>query len=309
MNKIFFIFNIILFLFNNTYVYGQEDPALKDARNAFAREDYWQSMVLCKESRKYPPKTNMLRENLLQHSRQCYMILENRDCDTIELYKIKKIRSNYNLLNSPKTDAKIKNCLTPGIQEIKQDLQKLEFVAEQIVAEESYPLTDTTQLEIIHNFLKKFADSFKKKDLNFIEMVFNDFALIIHEHTQVKYKIDKNGNRIKRVYTRKTEKDKEQYLADLRKAFNDTQNEAINVDFHEIEIYRSNKDPNVYGINFLQIWQSPSNFEESGVGWIFLDIDFTNIEEPSIWIKTWQSHNTPEEKRYWLGSFKIVRGK
>lgn len=302
-----FIFGIMLFLFVGTNLYGQEDPALKDAKNAFAKEDYWQAMVFCKESEKYPPKVNMLRENLWHHSRQCHIILNTPGCDTMELNKIKKIRCHYNLLNHPKTDTKIKDCLSPRIQPLKQDVQKLEFVPEQI-AEESYPLTDTIQLKIIHNFLEKFASSFEKKDLNFIEMVFNDFALIIHEQTQIKYKTDKNGNRIKQVYTKKTEKDKVQYLADLRKAFNDNQNEAINVDFYEIEIYRSRKDPNVYGINFLQIWQSPSNFEESGIGWVFLDIDFTNMEEPSIWIKTWQSHNTPEENRYWLGSFKIVRG-
>jgi hypothetical protein len=299
----------------HTVILGQE--YLNGAKDAFAKEDYWQAMTLCNATKADYSSKNLLRDNLYAYSKRCDSLLnKTKNCDIFALNKIKQIRiESYKLTNSPKTDKKLDECKNPKLQSENNLINKtnapikLKFESEQITAKGSYPLTDTVQLRIIHSFLEKFAEAFRNKDITFIEMVFNDYALIIHEETKITYKTDKDGKKIKQEYTQKTKKGKEQYINDLRNAFENTNNDSINIDFHDIKIYRSKKDTNIYGINFLQIWQLPDEFNESGCGWVFLKIDFTNIQEPSIWIKTWQSYGTEEDDRYWLGSFKARRGK
>ncbi|MDR1504006.1 MAG: hypothetical protein LBT43_16290 [Prevotella sp.] len=312
-NKIF-LFSTLLFLFAYTALQGQDKhfTGQEMAETAFKKEEYKQVINICNIDKRHYPSKNPIRENLFDAANSCNNLL-CKDCDIIALNKVKEIRftSWYHLTNHPKTDKKIDDCKnnrqTSSINDKPKELPKEQFEVGQIIDVNSYPLNDSTQLEFIYTFLNRFASAFWDKDLAFIEMMFNDYALIIHEKTEIKYKKDENGNRIKSPYTQKTEKDKEKYIEELEKAFLD--NEWIDVHFLNMKICRSKRDTNVYGINAFQVWDSPVNYDESGGGWVFFKIDFTNPKEPSIWIKTWQSYNTPEENIYWLGNIPSVRPK
>jgi hypothetical protein len=278
----------------------QQDTALKQARNFFAEENYWQAAAYCKESKKYPPKENMIRENLLRRSQLCHNLLNS--CDIIGLNQIKEIRrSEYKLSNSPTTDAKIKDCEGLKPQPPKQNVQKLKFEPEKNTAKGSASLTDSIQLKIIYNFLNQFEDAFINKNIAFIDKVFGDKAIIITE-TNI-YTLDKNGKKIKDdKKSKKTRIGKEEYLKNLKEAFD--KNYKIYVDFSEIKIDKSNINPNIYGVNLLQTWlsESDSNFDESGIGWVFLNIDFNDMNKPTIWVKTWQNFETDINDRYYLDS-------
>jgi len=287
----------MLFFLVCTNLQGQEDPALKQAKDFFTKENYWQAVVFCNESKKYPPKENMIRANLSQRSQLCHNLLNS--CDIIGLNRIKEIRrSEYKLSNSPKTDAKIKDCEGSKPQPLKQLAPKIEPKPEH-TAKGSAPLTDSIHLKIIYNFLNQFKDAFINKNADFIDKVFGDKAIIITE-TNI-YTLDKNGKKIKdEKKSKKTRIGKEEYLAKLKKAF--ANNDKIYVDFDEIKIDKSNIKPNIYGINLLQVWLSESNFDESGTGWVFLNIDFNDVNKPTIWVKTWQNFETDVNDRYYLDS-------
>jgi hypothetical protein len=288
----------MLSLLVSTTLQGQEDPALKQARTFFAEENYWQAVVYCNESKKYPPKESMIRENLSRRSQQCHNLLNS--CDIIGLNKIKEIRlSEYELPNSPKTDAKIVDCNDSKPQPQKQNGQKLKFEPYQNTAKGSAPLTDSIHLKIIYNFINQFKDAFINKNAKFIDDVFGDKAIIITE-TNI-YTLDKNGKKIKdEKKSKKTIIGKEEYLSNLKKAFDN--NGKIDVDFREIKIDKSNINPNIYGINLLQVWLSESDFDESGTGWVFLNIDFNDINKPTIWVKVRQNFGTDINDRYNLDS-------
>ena len=58
--------------------------------------------------------------------------------------------------------------------------------------------------------------------------------------------------------------------------------------FKEIRVRRHKKIPEVYGITLRQDWRTPHYHDE---GYLFLLIDFRQIDQPLIRVRTWQ----PEE--------------
>lgn len=304
MNRIF-LYSSLLFSFVPALLRGQDVEYFEGQRLAeteFKNENYATVIAICNDNKRNYPAKNTIRENLFFVAEQCKKLL-NKDCDTIALNEIKEIRakSGYHLTIHPKTDKKIENCRN-NINESNDanGLSKGSFNPNEVISKNSYPLDDSIQLEIIRDFLDNFAKAFKNKDSTYIEMVFSDYALIIHEK-RVEYLMDKEGNKVSSSFIQRTEKNKVRYIEELKDAFR--KNDFIEVYFHNIKILRSKKDTNVYGVNLLQVWNSSFNYHESGCGWVYFEIDFNELNEPLIWVKTWQPFDTPSYARYWLGSF------
>lgn len=138
-------------------------------------------------------------------------------------------------------------------------------------------------------YCDRFRTAYNTKDINFLEQVFSDDALIITG----KVVTMKNGDmtpQSKVVYNKQT---KVQYLNNLRRAF--ARNKWIEVKFSQIgehgegngeqAITRSTENPNIYGVRLRQEWNS-SNYSDEG--YVFLLWDFTDEQHPVIHIRTWQ---------------------
>ena len=160
------------------------------------------------------------------------------------------------------------------------------------------PVLDVMRRNIILKYCDRFRTAYNTKDLNFLQQVFSEKALIITGSVVQTKSYD--GKPITSIKYKK--QDKEQYLANLKKAFE--RNAWIDVKFTQIGengesgeslgITQSSEDPNIYGVRLRQVWKSSTYHDE---GYVFLLWDFTDEKHPVIHVRTWQ----PE----WVGGKKI----
>ncbi len=144
-------------------------------------------------------------------------------------------------------------------------------------------VTDLRQKEIIGRTLEDFRTAYCRKDIKTIEDMFSDQALIITGRVIKRVtQGDKRMMTSQVTYNRQT---KQQYIANLRNAF--ARNKFIKVDFDDISIKRSEKDPSMFGIKLTQSWMS-TNYDDKGT--LFLIFKFPSNGDPSIEVRTW----TPE---------------
>ena len=149
---------------------------------------------------------------------------------------------------------------------------------------------DVERRLLILEYVERFRNAYNMKDMNFLQQIYSDDALIITG--KVIKKADTDGKVVlssnKVEYKKQT---KQEYLDNLQKVFN--QNKRINVIFDDIELKKHPIDKNYYGITLKQGWSSD---KYSDVGWLFLLWDFTNPDEPKIHVRTWQATEIQGEK-------------
>lgn len=136
----------------------------------------------------------------------------------------------------------------------------------------------------ILGFVERFRTAYCRKDINFMNQIFSDDALIITGTVVQSRPNDLGQSNAKVVYNRQN---KQQYLANLRRAF--ARNKYIEVKFevldNECGVTQSQNNPNVYGVRLRQEWRS-SNYSDDG--YVFLLWDFRDEEHPEIKVRTWQ---------------------
>lgn len=145
---------------------------------------------------------------------------------------------------------------------------------------------------VIMQYIERFRTAYNQRDIQFIDNVFSDDALIITgKVVTTRTGSDRAQWRQKVKYTKQT---KEQYIRNLKLAF--ARNKWIDVKFNEIGengeqngcagITRSLVNPNMYGVRLRQHWKS-SNYEDQG--YLFLLWEFPNDGgDPIIHVRTWQ---------------------
>lgn len=150
------------------------------------------------------------------------------------------------------------------------------------------------RMQILH-WVEQFRNAYVQKDINFMENVFSDDALIItgkvvkREHTDMKP-----------INVEYTTQGKQQYLAGLRRVFRN--NSYINVKFDDIEIIRHGAKPNYYGVTLKQGWFT-KNYSDEGI--VFIVWDFTDELNPKIMVRTWQPMQVDENDIFNLSNFKL----
>lgn len=151
------------------------------------------------------------------------------------------------------------------------------------------------RLQIIH-WCEQFKKAYNDKNINFMENIFSDDALIITGKLTMKREKNDLGMTSNKVeYITQSKK---QYLGKLRAMFN-RPNYYINVQFDEYEIKRHAAKPNFYGVTLKQKWHA-SNYSDEGI--VFLVWDFSNEDTPKIHVRTWQPLN---QERFSLGDFRL----
>lgn len=143
---------------------------------------------------------------------------------------------------------------------------------------------DLVRRQTIIEFVENFRTSYNRKDIDYINSVFSNDALIITgKVVKVKEQSDHMLQALgseKVLYQTST---KEEYIKNLKRCF--SRNAYINLKFEELEVVRHPIYDHIYGVTLKQYWNS-NNY--SDVGYLFLMIDFTDPALPCIQVRTWQ---------------------
>ena len=188
---------------------------------------------------------------------------------------------------------------------ISIDLQRYEEIMGQKESDLDY-----ARRQIIVDFVENFRTAYNRKDIDLLNSVFSEKALIITGKV-VKEKPNSDLTRMtlnnnKVVYIKQS---KQEYITNLTRVFKNTK--YINVKFDEIEVVQHPKYDDVYGVTLKQYWHTSGYSDE---GYLFLMIDFRDADNPLIQVRTWQPYKNAEgqvvtkrEDVFHLGSFRIVR--
>lgn len=148
------------------------------------------------------------------------------------------------------------------------------------VIRENKEITDLRRRQLILDYVEQFRTAYNQKDLDFLEAIFSDDALII-TGTVIKRKTN-DGIPLPDKITYKKQ-DKKTYLTNLARVFNN--NRQIRVTFDEIEVMRHPVNKNFYGVTLHQGYTSDHYHDD---GYLFLLWDFRDEQQPQIHVRTWQ---------------------
>lgn len=148
---------------------------------------------------------------------------------------------------------------------------------------------------ILATFLENYKTAFALKRIDYIEDIFDDNAVIITGHVVKKQPKHREGNQPylqndkEREAVKYTRHSKQQYIRSLRESFRSK--EFINIKFTDNDISRMGADgEELYGIQIHQDYYSP-NYGDTG--YLFLYLDITDPDKPSIKVRTWQPNRDP----------------
>lgn len=157
--------------------------------------------------------------------------------------------------------------------------------------------------EII-KFLEKYRSAYLTHDINTVELMFADEALIIvgrvikkREQLGDSIKYEKLGENQPDVeYLRFTKKE---YINRLKIIFDS--HKDISLDFGSFNIIKKNNSKNVYGVEMRQSYTSTTYADE---GYLFLLIDFNEVD-PLIYVRSWQPNAWNKDELIRTANFKI----
>lgn len=143
---------------------------------------------------------------------------------------------------------------------------------------------DKHQRILITQYIDHLRTAYNTKDLDFLNMVFSDDALIITGRV-VKAKKSRGDSKMmsfdKIIYT---QKNKAQYMRDLSALFK--KNKWLNFQFDKISVLEHPTKENWYGVTLKQRCSLATGYKDEG--WVFLLWDFTDPKTPVIHVRTWQ---------------------
>lgn len=142
---------------------------------------------------------------------------------------------------------------------------------------------DMARREEILKFVEDFRSHYDEKDIEALNQVFSDDALIITGSVVMKRDNRGDSPQMRPEIVYRTQ-NKQQYLSRLKQTFRN--NKYIKVTFSDPVVVRSKKNPNFFGVTLHQHWKS-DRYEDDG--YVFLLWEFhENDEPPIIHVRTWQ---------------------
>ena len=164
---------------------------------------------------------------------------------------------------------------------------------------------DMARREEILKFVEDFRSHYDEKDLQALDQVFSDDALIITGSVVMRRSNRGDQPKMSPEIVYRTQ-NKKQYLTRLKQIF--AQNKYIKVTFSDPEVVRSKKNPNFFGVTLHQHWKS-DRYEDDG--YVFLLWEFHESNEPPIiHVRTWQPDKIagtplPQDKVINIHAFEI----
>ena len=174
------------------------------------------------------------------------------------------------------------------------------------VLKKGWDVTDLRRRQIILDYVEQFRTAYNTKDMEFLEQIYSDDALIITGKVVRTAPSEVNNfmSEDKVIYNKQS---KRQYLTNLARVFR--ANKRINVVFDDIKVVGHPAKRGFYGVTLKQGYTSDIY---SDSGYLFLLWDFTNPEAPQIHVRTWQPEminattKLPEEEIFTCDDFDIM---
>ena len=148
------------------------------------------------------------------------------------------------------------------------------------VIKDNKEVTDLRRRQLILDYVEQFRTSYNQKDLDFLDAIFSDDALIITGKVIKRKPVDGIRMPDKIEYKKQT---KQEYLTHLRRIF--AVNRTIRVIFDEIQVMRHPISKDIYGVTLHQGYSSDTYSDD---GYLFLLWDFRDEQHPQIHVRTWQ---------------------
>lgn len=172
------------------------------------------------------------------------------------------------------------------------------------IMEKGLSVTDLERRTTILSFVENYRSFYDEKDLNSIDRVFSDDAIIITGTVPMQRNISNDMGSWREQIKYKVQ-NKPQYLSSLKANF--ARNKYIKVTFSDVEVVRHPANPNYYGVTLHQHWKS-STYEDDG--YLLLIWEFRDGEDPIIHYRTWQpdrigSHTLTKEEIINIMDFNI----
>lgn len=175
------------------------------------------------------------------------------------------------------------------------------------VIRDNQEIADLRRRQLILDYVEQFRTAYNQKDINFLDAIYSDDALIITGRVIERKSTDGVPLPDKVVYRKQTKKE---YLTKLRSVFK--ANKSIRVTFDEIEVVRHRRQKDFYGVTLHQGYTSDHYHDD---GYVFLLWDFRDEQHPQIHVRTWQPdaynvdgtgrQSIPKDQVYSLADFDI----
>ena len=165
---------------------------------------------------------------------------------------------------------------------------------------------DFIRRQLILEYVERFRNAYCLKDMNFLQQIFSDDALIITGKVVKQVKSDINRTSLNNQKIEYSKQNKKEYLTNLARVFQN--NNRINVLFDDIKVVKHPAKADFYGVTLKQGWTSD---RYSDVGYVFLLWDFTNPDAPQIHVRTWQPDKfdngqpVPEDEIFSIDDFDV----
>lgn len=150
------------------------------------------------------------------------------------------------------------------------------------IMDQGIEVTDLERRTTILSFVENYRSFYDEKDLQSIDQIFSDDAIIITGTVSKKRDISSDMQSWRDQITYKIQ-NKPQYLSSL--ASNFKRNKYIKVTFSDVQVVRHPANPNYYGVTLHQHWKS-SSYEDDG--YLLLIWEFHDGQDPIIHYRTWQ---------------------
>lgn len=173
------------------------------------------------------------------------------------------------------------------------------------IVEDGYKLDDMFLRKQVLDFLEDFRTAYNSKNIDYLQKVYSDDALIIVGRVLERQKTEKNDFIITSLGDNKIQfikLSKQQYIGRLQRVFQ--LNSFVNVIFDQAEVMRHPLFPEIYGINVKQRWNSSTYNDE---GYLFIMMDFRYKDRPLIKVRCWQPKPFEDGTLVRLGDFEIIR--
>lgn len=150
------------------------------------------------------------------------------------------------------------------------------------IQEKGVELGDMARRMEILEYVEHFRTAYNQRDLDFMQQVFSDDALIITGKVVQRRKMTDGGVALSPTVTY-NKQTKQQYLSKLKRIFNTVK--YLNVTFNDVKVKRHGSNPDIYGVLVTQGWNA-SNYSDEG--YVFMVWDFSDADHPQIHVRTWQ---------------------
>lgn len=164
---------------------------------------------------------------------------------------------------------------------------------------------DAANRRLILNYVEHLRTAYTTKDIDFLEQVFSEKALII-VGTVVRPVDDSENRFLSSAQVTYNVRTKHEYMARLRHLF--AGNKEIDLKFSDFKLMRHPTREGIYGVTLRQAYRADRYADD---GYLFLLWDFRDPMAPMIHVRTWQPYwveegqPLPVDEVYDLGSFNL----